>query len=229
MFDCDRAALRPAQSRSERRARSAVASARGRGAGTRRQDGTCARSVHGHGRSGDRDCDASPGCIGDRCRLFRSDACASDSARCGWRRAGSRGSGSSVATPREYRSWARTCDAATIAFGIRNVAEPERALARAGAGSCVRVLAWRSSSSASRGSRASARSTRLVFPLSATCRGKARLASPERLLVPARFGRYLPATCRVRSDHRKSRLCLGASRPADVRHRLSVSYATSIA
>jgi SAM-dependent methyltransferase len=82
-----------------------------------------------------------------------------------------------------------SCDGATIAFGIRNVAEPERALA---------------------------------FPLSPSPGRPLRFPSPERVFVPARVGRRVPTSCRVRPYHRTSRFCLGPSRPPDLRHRLPV-------
>ena len=75
-------------------------------------------------------------------------------------------------------------DAATIAFGIRNVARPEAGARRARARAATRRAASRSSNSASRASPASA-ALQLVFPRGAAAAGPARFEAPERVFVPA--------------------------------------------
>ena len=150
--------------------------------------------------------ETSPRRVGGRRRFLRRDAAAG--AGKGARPATSdarirlvRGDATEIPLPD------RCCDAATIGFGIRNVAEPERALAE-----LARVL------------RPGARLAILEFgqPRIPGIRtlyswyfryllpavGKTGLPSPERLFVPARIGRHVPAAGRVCPDDRKSRFCL---------------------
>ena len=119
-----------------------------------------------------------------------------------------------------------TCDAAAIAFGIRNVAEPTRALQE-----LSRVLRPGAKLAILEFGQPRIPGIRtlylVVFPLPAAAGGTTRVSSPERLLLPAGVGWRVPAAGRVRPYHRRSRFCLSLSRPPDPGDRLSVRrYAT---
>ena len=118
----------------------------------------------------------------------------------------------------------RSCDAATIAFGIRNVAEPERALRRNRARPAARAAGSPSSSS---GNRASPAFARFIRGISATCcRSSAGSSRNTRAPIP---------TCPPRSGHfrplpssrgpRCHRFFTRSGRPSHLRHRLSVRCA----
>ena len=123
-------------------------------------------------------------------------------------RARAAGSRWCAATRCACRSRDGSVDAVTVAFGIRNVQRPEVACAE-----MARVLrpadGWRSSSSACRGSRASARSTAGISARAAA-RRPADLGHTRRVFVPAGLGRHLSA---ARGVHDNAR----AGRFADVR------------
>ena len=138
------------------------------------------------------------------------------------RGAGSIGASAWCAATRRASRWPiASCDAATIAFGIRNVAEPERALAE-----IARVLRPGGRLAILEFGQPRIPGIRtlycVVFPLPAAARRTARLETPERVLVPARLGRHLSAASRVLPNHRCHRIFTRASRPSHLRHRLSV-------
>ncbi len=129
--------------------------------------------------------------VGGRRRLRRRDAAARS--RQGPRRSASTvGSGWSAATPRASRSPTRRATPRRSRFGIRNVAEPERALAE-----LARVLRPRRPPGHPRVRPAAdpghPHAVLVVFPLSAAARRPARVEAPERVFVPAGVGRHLSA------------------------------------
>ncbi len=98
-----------------------------------------------------------------------------------------------------------TCDAATIAFGIRNVAEPERALAE-----IARVLRPHGRLAILEfGQPADSRhpfALFLVFSLRAAGDRPAGLETQQRLLVPAGVGRHVSSAAGIRGNNREAGL-----------------------
>ena len=190
----DRAALRPAQSRAQRRPRSCAG---GRARSRRCSCGrarACSISAPARAILRSRRSRAQPAAsvvgvdfAGEMLRLGRSQGCVARPAapiRARPRR-----------RARASRSPTRSCDAATIGFGIRNVAEPGARARRARARPPARRPARHPRVRPAADSR-DPDALRLVLPLPAAARRQARLEAPERLFVPAGVGRHLPAARR---------------------------------
>ena len=221
--DC--AALRPAQSRPQRRPRSAVADAGHRGAAARpgRQR---PRSLHRHrrsrGRSGaacGRACRWSASTSPARCSGWRTTSCA----RCSSTRAIRlvRGDGTRIPLA------TGCCDAATIGFGIRNVVDPAAALAEIARvlrpGGRLAILEF--GQPRIPGMRTLyAWYFRYLLPLVGRLISKHQSAYSY---LPASVGTF-PSAAEFSRDDRCHRIFTGPRRPSDLRHRLPVRRRTPL-
>ena len=121
----------------------------------------------------------------------------------------------------------RSCDAALVAFGIRNVADPGaacREFARVlRPGSRLAILEFGTPATAGLRS-----PVPLVFPIRAAADRPARLETSRRLLVPSRLGGAVSHAGRFHGDGDRGRLPVGFTHATHVRDRVAVRRAALI-